>query len=263
MNIAFKHLVGIAALAALPGVLPTAGAFDVLDEIFFVEVCQHGSCVGSFTADYSDGVYDPGTDVFRWSLDADKVIRDAVGAPVARLRADETFVEVQTLSGAGRGMEPKINLNFSVVAGDAMTDFTIKSALLNVDAIPNAEGRASAAFTLTDGIDDDGATLTPLDALGAYRAEYNGFVPGGSTFTKLIPEMTADPLSFANLSQDFPGAGAYVPIGDTVIDLSTMVSFSLSPNDLASGTSIFEVVPEPGGLLLMAVCVGLRRLRGR
>jgi hypothetical protein len=263
MSTVSKRIAWIGALATLLSVLPTATAFSVLDEIFFVEVCQHGTHVGSFSADYRDGVYDPGTGVFRWSLDADKIIRDAVGTPVARVRAGKTFVEVQTASGAGRDTESKVNLNFSVVAGDALTDFTIKSALLNVDPILDAEGRASAAFTLTDGIGDDGATLTPLDGVGAFRAEYNGFVPGGSPFTKLIPEMAADPMSFADLPQDFPGGGAYAPIGDDVVNLSTMVSFSLTPNDLASGTSIFEVVPEPGSLLLLAICAGLRRLRGR
>lgn len=260
MNTACKRIAGTVALAALLSVLPTTAADGISDEVFFVEVCQDGICVGSFTAAYDDGVIDPETGVFTWTLDADTSITDPTGDTIATLQARDTFVEVYP-PGSGRSGEAAVNLNFSVVAGGEATDFTIKSALLSALAIPGATGRASAAFTLTDGIDDDGATLTPLDGVGAFRADYNGFVPGGSLFTQLIPEMTADPMSFANLSQDYPGGGAWSSIGDTVVDMSTMMSFTLSPNDLASGTSIFEVVPEPGSLLLLAVGVGLLRRR--
>jgi len=167
------------------------------------------------------------------------------------LQAQETQVHF--------AQDPVVDLNFSVEAGPGAggTAFSISSALLSFPTISNASARASAAFTLTDGVDDDGATLSPLTGPGAYLAQYNGYVPGGATFTQLIPAMAADPMSTTSLSEEYPGGGLYQSLGGSAYDMSSQVSFTLSPNDLASGTSVFEIIPEPSALVLMAVVLGL------
>jgi len=56
-------------------------------------------------------------------------------------------------------------------------------------------------------------------------------------------------------------AGTPLRIAGSVSDMSTQISFTLSPNDLASGTSVFEIVPEPASVLLLIAGLVLVRRR--
>jgi len=251
----------VAALGAVAFMVVPMASAGISTNLLEIEACVGGSCWGycMFTADDPRGSleYDPQTQTWDWTL--------LVDVPI--LSADQ-----QTLMGTLQsqttnlqfGQDPSVNLNFAVEAGPypGGTSFTIKSALLSFPTISNASGRASAAFTLTDGIDEDGATLTPSTGPGSYLAQYNGFVPNGTSFTQLIPQMVADPLGTTSLSQEFPGGGLFSSISSPVSDMSSEVSFLLTPNDLPSGTSVFAIVPEPTGLLLLAVGLGLARRRG-
>jgi hypothetical protein len=59
----------------------------------------------------------------------------------------------------------------------------------------------------------------------------------------------------------YPATG-YAPIADPVADMSAMISFELSADDLASGTTNFVIVPEPTSLGLLALgVIGLLRRR--
>jgi hypothetical protein len=247
----FEGLTVVALFATALLVVPTALA-GISNDLLTVEACVGGSCFGytMFTPDDPRGalVYDPSTQTWSWTLLVDVPILSLDGQTMmGTLQAGDTHLLF--------GQDPSVNLNFAVEAGPDVggTTFTIKSATVN-----NAAARASAAFTLTDGIDDDGATLTPQPGeSGAYKAQYNGFVPDGTTFTQLIAQMTADAMDTTNSAQDYPGGGAYESLGASVSDMSSQVSFTLSPNDLASGTSVFEIVPEPSALVLLAVALGL------
>jgi hypothetical protein len=251
----------LALCTVLLVVVPLARS-GISDDLLYVQACVGGSCYGytMFTPDDPRGslVYDPGTQTWTWTLLQDVPIMSLDGQiTMGTLQAGTTNLQF--------GQDPSVDLNFAVEAGPEAggTEFTIRSALLSFPTIYNAQGRASAAFTLTDGVDDDGATLNLLNGdPGAYKAQYNGFVPDGTTFTHLIPAMVADPMSTTNAAQDYPGGGAYEPL-PPVYDMSTQVSFALSPNDLASGTTVFEIIPEPTaglGLIVLGVaCLGWRR----
>lgn len=248
------------ALCALALLAPSATA-GISSELLTIEACIGDSCFGYcvFTPDDPRGLleFDPETQVWSWTL--------LVDVPILSLDEQILLGTLQANATALQfAQDPSVNLNFAVEAGPAAggTSFTIKSALLSFPTLFNAEGRASAAFTLTDGVDDDGATLAPLNGdPGSYLAQYNGFVPSGATFTYLMPQMVADPMDTVSLSQEYPGGGLFTPIAGAVSDMSTQVHFLLSPNDLASGTSVFEIIPEPAGLLLLAV--GLLAARRR
>jgi len=244
------------ALLAMPFMVAPAYA-GISNDLVTVEACVGQSCFGYtvFTPDDPRGtlVYDSSTQSWSWTLLVDVPILSLDGLiNMGTLQAGDTHVVF--------GQDPSVNLNFAVEAGPEAigTTFTIKSALLSFPTVYNASARASAAFTLSDGVDDDGATLTPqVGESGSYKAQYNGFVPNGTTFSQLIPQMVAAPMDQATLAEDFPGNGLFQNLGTAVSDMSSQVSFTLSPNDLASGTTVFELVPEPSALVLLAVALGL------
>lgn len=161
--------------------------------------------------------------------------------------------------------DPEVNLNFSVQAGTTATTFHIASSLLTFDTITSPEGQASAAFTLTD-FDADDASLTGIgETGGGYLAQYNGWAghpagPMGTTFAEGIYSMNAGFLETVTADFEYPASG-WEPIGESAASASSLISFELSPNDLASGTSHFEIIPEPGtlGLLMLAGTFLLRR----
>ena len=144
--------------------------------------------------------------------------------------------------------DPVVGMNFAVESGPTTTTFTITSALLSFTPM-DGEARITAGFSCTD-VDGDGATLTgignPSGAQGAYLAQYNGFAGTltGSTFDEEIQSMSAGVFSTSVTSVDHPPVG-FLSIPATVSDMSVMISFMLSPNDLASGTSSFVIQPPP------------------
>lgn len=160
--------------------------------------------------------------------------------------------------------DPQITVDFNVTATASLTSFHITTGLLTLPSSisSGAQGRASASVTITDN-DSDGATLTGLFGTGnAYRANLNGSIPFGTTFANLIPgAVVADPDSSNGANGDYPLVG-YAPIAGAVNSLQAKYSFSVSPNDSASGESFFEVIPGPAGMMAFGTA-GLLALRRR
>lgn len=241
-------LAAVALLFAAAG-LPTA--FADLSNIVFAIDATSATGQGTYTAGIADGHLVIDGYLYEWSLAQPVEIRDPSNGMLIATITDASATYIG---------DPQVNLSFAVTAGPALTDFTIKSSLLTFPAINFPSARASAAFTVTDGDDEGGATLTGLRG-EAYLAQYNGFVPNGTEFTQLIQQVVAPLSGTADLSEEYPGGGAYAAIAGPATDMSSQISFSLSANDLASGTSNFEIIPEPCGLLLLAVSAGLLRRR--
>ena len=229
------------------------------DVVYEVEVCQQGGqCLGGVQLTPDDGLfqYDHMTGNYTWTLLEDVEIYDyATGETlVGKLLADGTTVDVEG--------DPVVDLGFSVQAGAVDTQFSIGSAKLPFTTIANPIGSASAAYNLTDfGGTIGAATLTGLfDGGGAYLAQYNsgtGF-PDGTLFTELINTQIQVAVPFGSQGAN----GSYdAAIGEAAFDMSSRIEFELSAGDLASGTSTFEITPEPTGLLLLAVGAALIRRR--
>jgi hypothetical protein len=148
--------------------------------------------------------------------------------------------------------DPVINLTFDVVA-DTQTDFIVTSTLLSFTAINPAIGRANANVTVTDN-DGDGASITGLHSNGdIYWAAYNGMVESfGSTnfHTGISGASTPNPFDSASASSGIP---PWAAIAGPVLDMSAQFRFRVSPNDLATGSSSYEIIPTPGVLALAGV----------
>ena len=201
----------------------------------------------------------PNNDPWLWEMTTPAAIIDSQNGQVLAM-VKWVRLEIQA--------DPVVNLNFSVQAGGADTDFTISSALLSFAGINMAEGRATAGITLTDSDSlGNGATITGLQPGGKiYTAHYNGFVPGGSTFANLVSGFSVGSFSSQTQSEALPpGVGTFIPIAGTVSDMSSQFKFRLTAEDQASGTSTFivrEAVPAPGGAAVLALA-GLSVVRRR
>ncbi len=196
---------------------------------------------GSFDVLVSDLSYNPQLNRWTWSLPAAVEITNGSGDVIAQLTSANVVY---------RG-DPQIAFGFSAIAGGSTTTFIVASSLISFPTIPSALGNASAGLTLTDG-DGDGGTLLGLhSAGGAYLAEYNG----GTDFAELVGPLSAPAGGSVSDSDIVP----LTALGTSVSSMNAWYYFSLTANDLASGTSNYQITPEPGVLALLLVGMFLRR----
>ncbi|MFH1749186.1 MAG: hypothetical protein ABIG44_19315 [Planctomycetota bacterium] len=225
---------------------------DLSDIVFSVEACLGGVCTGFFNVTQEDGTWDG--DTFTWQLDGIVEITDEYGTVVGILGSDNpdepTFVVFHN--------DPQVNLGFAMQAGSMDTTFTIRSALLEFDTILNAQGQASVGVNVSD-VMGDGATMVgagPDDRV--YLAQYNQFVPNGTTFATLIDGVTVtEPFDTVSVDDET----GWQPITGAVDNMSSQIMLTLSAFDMASGTSNFEIIPEPASLLMLVFGVALARRR--
>lgn len=184
--------------------------------------------------------------------------------PVELWDGDNLVATLNPESGTGSSVmfvsDPIVNLNFSVQAGAMTTNIMIASALLTFPTISNAQGAASASYSVTD-TNGNGATLTgvgdPMGSQGGYLAQYNGWAgmlpnPAGTTFAEVHQVINAGAFQTQTANANVPGVGLQ-NIPGPVSDMSSLVSFTLTPFDLASGTTNWVIVPEPASLALVAL----------
>jgi hypothetical protein len=181
-------------------------------------------------------------DYYRWTL----------AAPVNVYSSENPANLLATINGFSVELDgdPGVSLGFAVSAAAVDTHITVTSSTVSFVPLVNPLAFATAAITVTD--DDSspsGATVTGLfPGSLAYRATYNG----ATTFADLVAPVSAATDSSAIGSGRFPLAGLTV-IAGAVSSISSQFDFMLSANDSASGTSRFNVVPEPSSLALALV----------
>jgi len=229
-----KALCVFAAIAAVP-----FASADLSEVVFSIKGDSNsGSAVYNLTM---DGInWQRSQDQWDWSSDKTVNVKDDSGNTIFTLSNVALFY---------RG-DPQINLSFSVQAGSSDTAFTITSGQLNnFGTIKNAQGQASSAFTVTD-TNNNGATLTGTnDDNNGYNAWFNGT----NLFAGQIPSITVPAgTSSRSDSANYPANG-YTAVGADVTDMQAQVKFTLSAKDLASGTTQYEIVPEPSALVLLAL----------
>jgi hypothetical protein len=176
----------------------------------------------------------------------------ALAGPVDLLVGDVKVAKITDLS-VQTNSEPFVNLRFAVEAGAADTTFDITSTVVSFAPLANPQAYASGGVALS--ADGDGATVTGLFGGRSYQARYNG----STVYANLVPGF-AIPADQTVVNADRTPAGGYGTITGSVSSIESEFNFTLSAFDQASGTSRFEVVPEPatisvlclGGLALLA-----------
>jgi hypothetical protein len=236
------------ALLTLGAILPIAAAD--LGETILTITASTGRAEGTLEISQSDGQWDG--DNFFWSVDH----------PLDICAPDGSVIGQFGPASVAFYADPQVYLGFSIQATDSATAFTLTSALLSFPTMPSALARADAAFTLQDFM-GFGATLVGAGpGGGAYLTQYNGYVPGGTTFGEGIPFMQVLPpaiLTTANYASD--PLGQFLPIG-SASDMSSQIAFTLSPFAFASGSANYEIIiPEPTALLLMVAGLMVARRR--
>lgn len=236
--------------AGLIGMLAATASADVSNVVFSV-TATNSQGTATWQGTVVDGYFDDVAGTYDWAMSGPLDLVDPTnGNVIATLTEGSTHLV----------MDPQINLTFAVQAGNTDTSFTISSALLSFSTINSAVGKSSAAMSVTD-LSGDGATLTGDSANGlAYLTQYNGFVPGGTTFSEDINTISAGAFLSGNASSNVPPIGTS-PIGGSVSNMSAQIKFVLSANDIASGTTNFEITPEPATLALLGAGFGLIRRR--
>lgn len=240
------RLVGsVVVLALLPTAVMAAWNPEPGTTIIKVEA-EQGGAVGEAVYAFGPNVTIDGT--WRWLLDGDKEIWSGDGS-VLLGKVTDLALNINT--------DPVVSLAFAVSAGNVPTNFTITSAVLGFPAINNPSAVASASITVTD-TDLNGASVVGLQpGANVYQARYNNPLV---TYANLVTGIAAGAGLSNSDSGSLPPAGMQV-IPGLVDEIQAQYKFTLSANDLASGTSSFVVVPEPAsmGLLALSGLVLLRR----
>lgn len=186
---------------------------------------------------FVDGNWDPKSREFTWIQSTPiSLMNPSTNALVATLRnATLTITD-----------ESRLALSLSVQAGATLTRFDVQSAQLLFGTIPaaDADARASAVLGVTD-TNLNGATIqsTRGPGTGSFIARYNGLYPAGASFTELVYRVYVGPGGTASAFQTDPAFG-FRPVGASVSNMSSYLSFTVTPGDIGTAGTNFEMTAD-------------------
>jgi hypothetical protein len=225
----FKKLIVFCLALVVVGLILPVGANACPVSITVTATNEAGSDVAILGGDAS---LDGSTGNYVWVLDSEVPILDGA-------------IETLKLTVAE---DPEVGVEFGVRAGNSAMTFSFFD-VITFDSLVNPTAEASAAITLTDR-GGGGATITGLFGGKTHEATYNG----STVFADLVSGFSGGGSSTAS---ETTGSGS---ISGTVSSIEAEFYFTLSAKDAASGTSTFEVTPEPATVALLGLG-GLALLR--
>lgn len=162
-------------------------------------------------------------------------------------------------------VDPFLSNNLTVTnntGGTAVFTFAVSSSIPAFDADEIIQSTLQLSLLDSDGT--GGATLTSKPGVNVYQAFVNTN-PALGLLTDPYSLSCSDPFDCAVLGNGEDAAGvasqAFGPI--TASEIGLTISFRLSDGDSAQVLSRFEVVPEPGTALLLALGLGVLAVRAR
>jgi len=216
----------------------------------------------------ADGRTDTFTQIFPVSS-IDGTYSWQLPAPVV-LESGGTQLGVVEDAGVAYDADPAVNLGFQVKNTSPWPAvFKITAGTIVFDPVPNAQARAGASITLTQGAGSPaGASIDGKftnDKIYEARYSTDAFINTQTVFADLVSSFSFASGLSRNNSEERPDPDVmeFEPLGVTVHMMESQFWFGLSPGDLASGTSVFEIVPEPVSVLLLAfggLLLGRRRM---
>lgn len=144
-----------------------------------------------------------------------------------------------------------------------VVDVTLQVSLPVAPLLPNGSlMQGSAAIGLTT--DSGGGSLSTFGGKPLWQGMIDGSAVGNSA------ALFFDPFSLSNASIGSSGSSGnfgapfLIPGPPVLSDIGIQINFSLTQSDQASITSVFNVIPAPGVIGLLAVgALGVRRRRRR
>ncbi|MHC4414012.1 MAG: hypothetical protein ACYS0G_01880 [Planctomycetota bacterium] len=169
-----------------------------------------------------------------------------------------------TGGAAAQGGGAFVIANIGVINNDPLNtqNFQLLMTMPVFPAIIDPLKNGSIVGTVTD-LDDDGALVSAPLGASIYTAFIDGFQESllmTDPFGASPPQGGSTPVG----PQDFGVPNPIPASRDVTTDIAILLNFDLSPSDAATFTAIFEVIPGPGGLPLLAafgLLAGRRRRR--
>lgn len=227
-----------------------------------------GNIVYSVTATTQDGhsatyqitkdyLYQNG-DVWEWDTNYVAELRDPTDGTLVATMNPDALTSLGAACGVQYVNDPQVNLNFAVQAGAVTTTFHISSAVMGFSTLTNPTATASVSVSVTD-FNGNGATYNRVAANpGTYLAQYDGFAGtrSGTTYVEVLPNIVVAGAFGSNTTPSNNGPNVIA----SASDMSSSYEFTLTPFDLASGTSTYIITPEPASLVLLGMAAfALRR----
>ena len=152
--------------------------------------------------------------------------------------------------------DDRVQGSFAFKAGATDTTFDM-SAMVNVSL---TDPMAAATATLSLLANDGGSVNGLLPGNSAFRATYNG----GTVFADLLGPLSVAGFGAAAANESFPiPEGTLTAIPGSVSSLEGLFSIEVSANSVATGTWLFQAVPEPTSFVLIVAGASAVLIRRR